>query len=93
MSSITLTPAQEKQLMAEAKAELVEALITRKHPIFKVGEEWDFLLECELCGILKINRRTLLTLKIPRYPVGTGNKIVYYRLSEAKAFIESLREK
>jgi hypothetical protein len=91
--NLQLSPDQLKSLMDDVRAELVESLITRKHPTFKDGEEWDYLLECEVCGIMKINRRTLQSLKINRYPIGTGNKLTYYRLSEVHAYLQSLKEK
>ena len=78
------------RVMSDAKAEFVEALITRKHPLFEAGQEWDFYLECEICGILKCTRRTLASWGVPRYPA--GNKITYYRLSEVRNFLLSRRE-
>ena len=91
--NIELTKTQIEEIVSEAKSQLVRLLITRKHPIFEGGDAWDYFLEVEICGILKISRRTLMSWRVPRYPMPPSGKIVYYRLSEVDAFIKTHRER
>lgn len=86
MSTVTLTPEQEKRIIKEAKAELVASLITQHK------NDWDYISPAQAAGILDVNSKTLLNMKkIHRYPIVVG-KVVKYRLSEVLAYVQSTRE-
>ena len=85
MSTITLTPEQERAIVREAKAELVASLITQHK------NDWDYISPAQAAGILDVNPKTLMGLPIHRYPIVVG-KVVKYRLSEVLAFVQSTRE-
>jgi len=84
-AAINLTPDQEKRIIKEAVAELVQLLITQHK------NEWDYISPAQAAGILDVNPKTLIGMKIPRYVLVVG-KVVKYRLSEVMAFLQTTRE-
>lgn len=85
MSALPLTDKQIASLIKEARAELVERLIT------ECKDELDLITTAQAAGILDVNPVTLSKLPIPRY-VFVAGKLVKYRLSEVRAYVESRRE-
>lgn len=85
MSAITLTPEQEREIIREAKNELVIHLITQHK------DELDYISPAQAAGILDVNPKTLMGLKIPRYVLVVG-KVIKYRLSEVLAYLQTTKE-
>lgn len=81
--NVSLTPAQEKQVMADATHLLVERLIHTTHG--------SLLSKAQAAGILDVEQKTLMSLGIPR--VVMSNKVVRYRMTDIQAFISSKIEK
>jgi hypothetical protein len=81
---LQLTDEQVKALLTEIKADVVRHLITR-------DDQFDFYQSSQVAGILNVNAKTLSGLPIPKYPLA-GGKIIFYRLSEVEAYLQSNRE-
>lgn len=85
MSAIKISPEQERQIVRDAKNELVQHLITQHK------DEFDYISPAQAAGILDVNPATMRTLKIPRY-VLVPNKVIKYRLSEVLAYLQTTKE-
>ena len=80
---ITLTPAQEADIIAGAKSGLVQRLLTEKR------DDLELLTPVQVCGLLNINQKTLDSLKDgpPRVTLVPG-AVIRYRASEVAAYID-----
>jgi len=85
MSDITIPRAMIRDFVKEARAQLIEELITAHR------EEIQLLTAAQVCGILDVNPKTLSTTPIPRVVV-VPNKVIRYRLADVKKFIASNME-
>lgn len=85
MSTITLTPEQEREIVREARNELVIHLITQHK------DEFDYISPAQAAGILDVNPKTLMGLPIPRYVLVVG-KVIKYRISEVLAYLKTTKE-
>ena len=82
---ITITPELEAKIVKEARADLVNALLT-KHK-----NEFNFISPSQAAGLLDISINTLLGLPIPRYAI-VPRKIIKYRISEILAYLKTIKE-
>jgi predicted DNA-binding transcriptional regulator AlpA len=71
-----------REIADEAKGELVRELIEQNR------EAVQLLSPAQVCGILDMNPTTLNKTDMPRV-VLSGGKMIRYRLSDVRAFIES----
>lgn len=77
---ITLTPDQEKAILAEATAQLVQHLISK-------GNTAILLTPAQAGGILDVSPATLMQMHIPRIDLSGNGKAFRYRLSDVMAML------
>lgn len=82
---ITLTPQQEAYIIRQAVAETVATLISQHK------DEFDYISPAQAAGMIDVNPKTLSGLPIKRY-VLVPNKVVKYRLSEVRAYLQTTKE-
>ena len=82
---ITLTEKRLSELLDEVRTELVQRLLTDQKT------ELDYISQTQVCGLLDISLSTLTGMKVPRYVI-IPKKVVRYKRSELKAFMDSCRE-
>ena len=80
-----MTADQKKSVVSEAKAELVAYLIAQHK------QDFDYISPAQVAGMLDVSLQTLIKLNIPRYVMVVG-KVVKYRLSEVRAYLQTTRE-
>lgn len=85
---ITLTPEQEREIIEGAKLIVAKTLLAERR------DKLDTLLPVEVCGILKINQKTLDTLKDgPRRVTLVPGSVIRYRACDLAEYLESRTEK
>ena len=82
---ITLTDKQLSDLLSEVRAELVQRIYTQEK------DELDYISQTQVCGLLDISLSTLSKISLKRH-VLIPKKVVRYKRSELKAFMDSCRE-
>lgn len=86
MTSLPLTASQVEQILDEAKAEVVNHLLT------EYREKIQLVSKSQAAGLLDVDSKTLDSLPIPRVVLAAKKKISY-RLSDIKAYIEANLER
>ena len=82
MSTIALSPAQEKSILAETRRELVATLIAEHRDNLRL------MSPSQLAGLLDVNAHSLLTLGIPRIEIAP--KVIRYRVTDVEAYLEKI---
>jgi hypothetical protein len=80
--NVTLTAAQLEQIMDEAKADIVKAVLT------EYRDRITLVSKSQAAGLLNVEPRTMDAMGIPRVALCVGKRIGY-RLSDIAAVIEA----
>jgi hypothetical protein len=84
--NVTLTPAQTESVLSQAKAEVVQAILT------EYRDRLTLVSRKETAKLLKVNPRTIDSMGIPRVSLCVGKRICY-RMSDIAACIEANLER
>jgi hypothetical protein len=84
--NITLTPEQLETVLSQARAEIVQHILT------ECRDRITLISRSQAAGLLNVEPRTLDAIGIPRAAFCVG-KIIRYRLADIASFIEANLEK